>query len=196
MALKMLTDQIIETGGGNVGFQDSSPSYKLSVNGNVKGTSLYGPGQNLTGISKGWEYYTHSNTGLSIGGAGPKVAKTLVSSAPAGDYLIWFSLQWSEDQNAQTGPAIVAPNDDEDAARFYVSTAGGTANTWSMQGWSREQNLNSQTVGQAGFQLMSGYAYSEITSAANINLYFDNLDGDTDPGGFGGWFQYMIWRRS
>lgn len=187
MALTLNTDYI-SSSTGNIGIGSAPGAFALDVNGDVQATTLYGDGSSLSGLGSGWEYYSHFNGGLSVGGTA-KVARTLVSSAPAGEYMVWFALQWVE---GTTEGAETAPSDDEDAASFYITVSSGTVR--SMRTYSHEQNINGGNA-QAGLQLMGGMAHVDFSSAADIRIFFVNQDGDTDAGGFGGWFQWMMWRK-
>ena len=160
-----------------------SPSTNLDINGTLTATGFTGGGGNLTGYTKGFEYYTHDNSDLSIGGSA-QIARTITSSAPAGEYMVMYGLNWRED---------VAPGGDEDAARFYITASNGTVNTTFAT--SHEENINSG-LGQRGFQGMFGMAHVTLTSSGSIYLYFNNIDGDTDAGGFGGSCSVMVWRRA
>lgn len=182
MAVTLGNNQITSSS-GNLGINKSNPTTPLDVNGSVNASGgLAGDGANLTGIIKGWTYYTNNNADLGIGGTA-KTARTIASGAPAGDYLVMFNLNWLDG---------VAPNSDEDAAEFYITASNGTVNSTRAQ--SREINLNGGT-NQRGFQGMTGLATVNLTSTGDIRLFFNNLDGDTDAGGFGGHCSTLVLRR-
>lgn len=178
MAITLNSDYI----SGNVGV-GKTPAYALDVNGNLRATAYQGNGSNISGLVKEFEYYAHErDVSLSIGGTA-KNARTLISSAPAGDYWVFGNCNWKDN---------VAPNNDEDAAQFYIYGSNGTTNRTS--GISREIDINGG--GQRGFQGMIFSSRITLTSTGTIYLYFNNFDGDTDSGGFGGWTSWIAFKRA
>jgi hypothetical protein len=180
MAITLNDDHISGVSSLGIG---KTPGTTLDISGTLTATAFSGSGSGLTGYTKGFEYYTHNNSDLSIGGSA-QIARTITSGAPAGEYMVMFGLNWRED---------VAPGGDEDSARFYITSSNGTVNTTFAT--SHEENINSG-IGQRGFQGMFGMAHVTLTSSGSIYLYFNNIDGDTDTGGFGGSCSVMVWKRA
>lgn len=180
-----LYDDYIESSTGQIGINTPTPTSALSIGGTVNASILSGPSAGLSGLTKGFEYYTHVNANMEVGGT-PKVAYT-ISSVPAGSYLAFATLNWLNDIGGSY-------TNDEDAARFTFTASSGTVR--STYANSHEQNLNSQSDGQAGLQPMAIWGSIELSSTSDVYLYFNNVDGDTDAGGFGGHMGIIMWKRA
>jgi hypothetical protein len=185
MAITLYDDYI--GGTSEIGInKDPESGYAISVNGPINSDGWYGGGGNLTGIVKGWERVDSGSQTLSIGGSATD-AKTYSSSFAAGDYWCIGNCNWAEG---------VAPSDDEDWTEFYIYGSNGTTNYVRSQSF--EQNINSAD-GQRGFQGMIFQSYITLTSTGAIRLRFNNQvqgNNDTDPGGFGGFHSWMIFKRA
>lgn len=170
-----LTNNRINTASGNLGIGTTATS-GLNIPGTVAATNFNGSGSALTGITEGFTFYSNENWRGSVGGTA-KVFRTY-SSLPAGFYLCFFSMNWEE-------------YGDEDAARFEFRASTGTVR--SMYATSHEQNFNGGA--QNGLQNMSAWGTVDSSSTFDLYLYFINVDGDTDGGGYGGYGHTQIWRR-
>jgi len=159
---------------------------ELNVSGNgTSGQALLSDGDGtMSWGGAGMSYYTHSQTTLSVGGTGPKTAKTMASSAPVGEYLIMAEFNWEDD---------AAPNADEDGVEFYI-TASGSTTVRSTYYRTKETGLNGGTTNG----LLNGTLFAHVTVSSGTsdlrityNHAFDGVN-DADSGGWGGYLSYLV----